>query len=47
LACYEKSTENIPSMLKKNTGYMMSPEFKKIQHDIEEYLNNNFSILPL
>ena len=47
LACYEKSTESIPSMLKKNTGYMLSPEFKKIQHDIEEYLANNFSISPL
>lgn len=47
LACYEKSTESIPSMLKKNTGYMLSPEFKKIQHDIEEYLANNFSISSL
>ena len=39
LACYEKSTENIPSMLKKNTGYTLSPEFQRIKRDIEEFLN--------
>lgn len=38
MSCYEHSLQDIRQMLKKNTGYMMSPHFQRIQQDVEEYL---------
>jgi len=38
MACYEHSLQDIRQTLKKSTGYMMSPLFRRIQHDIESYL---------
>ena len=39
LSCYSHSTQDIDQMLKKNMGYMMAPEFRRIQQDIEKFLN--------
>ncbi|MCR4854086.1 MAG: DUF4435 domain-containing protein [Prevotella sp.] len=39
LSCYSHSTQDIEQMLKKNMGYMMAPEFRRIQKDIERFLN--------
>ena len=39
LSCYENSLEDTRSMLKKNTGYMSSPQFLQLQADIEKFLN--------
>lgn len=36
LSCYANSLENITSMLKKNTGYMMSPVFRMIISQLSE-----------
>jgi len=38
MSCYEHSLQDITQMLKKNTGYMRSELFWRIQHDIETYL---------
>jgi len=38
MSCYEHSLQDIRQMLKKNTGYMMSPHFQRIQQDVEGYL---------
>ena len=38
IACYENSLGKVKMMMKKNTYYQFSPEFQKIQADIEEYL---------
>lgn len=38
MACYENSIMDIKSMLKKNMGYMAAPQFIKLQHDVEQYL---------
>ena len=38
MACYENSLGKVKMMMKKNTFYQFSPEFQKIQADIEEYL---------
>lgn len=35
LSCYEKSIEDIKSMLKRNTGYTDAPEFKRLLADVE------------
>ncbi len=39
MSCYEHSLQDISQMLKKNSGYMMSPLFRRIQQDIEQYLD--------
>lgn len=39
LSCYANSLEDITSMLKKNTGYMMSPVFRKIVSQLSEVLD--------
>jgi len=39
LSCYSHSTQDIEQMLKKNMGYMMAPEFRRIQQDIEKFLS--------
>lgn len=38
MSCYEHSLQDIRQMLKKNTGYMLAPQFRQIQHDVELYL---------
>lgn len=38
MACYENSLQDIRVMLKKNMGYMSSPQFQRIQQDVEAYL---------
>ncbi len=38
MACYENSLGKVKMMMKKNTFYQFSPEFRKIQADVEEYL---------
>ncbi len=38
MSCYENSIESISSMLKKGTGYMNCPQFRRLQGDIEMFL---------
>lgn len=38
IAAYDGSTGNIADLLKKNTGYRQSEPFKRIQRDIDAYL---------
>jgi len=40
MSCYENSLQDIKVMLKKNTGYMMSPPFHRVQEDIRRYLSS-------
>ena len=39
MTCYENSLQDIKVMLKKNTGYMVSETFRRIQEDVRNYLN--------
>ncbi len=39
MSCYENSRQDIKTMLKKNTGYMMCPLFQQLQADISRYLD--------
>jgi hypothetical protein len=39
MSCYENSRQDIKTMLKKNTGYMVSEQFRKIQDDVRAFLN--------
>ena len=39
MSCYGNSTQDIKSMLKKNTGYIFSDNFRKLQADISKSLN--------
>jgi hypothetical protein len=38
MSCYENSLQDIKVMLKKNTGYMMSEPFRRLQEDVRHYL---------
>ncbi len=38
MACYENSLGKVKMMMKKNTFYQFSPEFQKIQADVEKFL---------
>ena len=38
LSCYENSLGKVKMMMKKNTFYVFSPEFQRIQEDITRYL---------
>lgn len=40
MSCYENSLQDIKVMLKKNTGYMSSEPFCRLQNDIRTYLDN-------
>ena len=40
MTCYENSLQDIKVMLKKNSGYMASEQFRRIQDDIRRYLDN-------
>ncbi len=39
MACYENSLGKVKMMMKKNTFYQFSPEFQKIQRDVEKFLS--------
>ena len=41
LSCYENSLQDVKTMLKKNNGYVMSEQFRRLQNDIRDYLTNN------
>ena len=38
MSCYENSLQDVKSMLKKNNGYIMSEQFRRLQEDIKAYL---------
>ena len=39
MSCYENSLQDIKVMLKKNTGYMVCDQFRRLQDDIRVYLD--------
>lgn len=39
MSCYENSLGKVKMMMKKNTYYQFSPEFRKILADVEKFLN--------
>ncbi len=41
MSCYENSLQDIKVMLKKNTGYMASDQFRRLQEDVRRYLDGN------
>ncbi len=41
MACYENSLGKVKMMMKKNTFYQFSPEFQKIQADIEAFIDQD------
>ncbi len=43
MACYENSLGKVKMMMKKNTFYRFSPEFQRIQEDIEKFLISSSS----
>ena len=38
MTCYENSLQDIKVMLKKNTGYLTSEQFRRLQDDVRKYL---------
>lgn len=38
MTCYENSLQDIKVMLKKNSGYMSSEQFRRVQDDVRNYL---------
>ena len=41
MTCYENSLQDIKVMLKKNTGYMSSEQFRQLQDNIRNYLDRD------
>lgn len=41
MSCYENSLQDIKVMLKKNTGYTSSEQFRRLQDDIRQYLDES------
>ena len=39
MTCYENSLQDVKTMLKKNNGYIMSEQFRRLQDDIQRYLD--------
>ncbi len=39
MSCYENSLQDVKTMLKKNTGYIQSNQFHRLQDDIRHYLD--------
>jgi len=39
MTCYENSLQDIKVMLKKNSGYTSSDQFRLLQNDIRKYLD--------
>ena len=44
MSCYENSLQDIKSMMKKNTGYMFSEQFRRLQDDVHRYLDGGTSV---
>ena len=44
MSCYENSLQDIKVMLKKNTGYMASEQFRRLQDDVRRYLDGNEAV---
>lgn len=40
MSCYENSIEDVRSMLKKNVGYITSPQFNALLNDVQTFLDN-------
>ena len=40
MSCYENSLQDVKAMLKKNSGYMMSDQFRRLQSDVSQYLDS-------
>ena len=38
LSCYENSLQDVKTMLKKNSGYILSEPFRRLQDDVRRYL---------
>ena len=45
MSCYENSRQDIKTMLKKNTGYMLSEQFRQVQNDVRLYLEGTKPIM--
>ena len=43
MSCYEHSLQDIRQTLKKNTGYQLSPQYQRIQQDLQQYLESQSS----
>ncbi len=41
MSCYENSLQDIKVMLKKNSGYMVSEQFRRLQDDVRSYIDAN------
>ena len=41
MSCYENSLQDIKVMLKKNSGYMVSEQFRRLQNDVRSYLDTD------
>lgn len=41
MTCYENSLQDIKVMLKKNNGYMMAEQFRRVQDDVRRYLDGS------
>ena len=41
MSCYENSLQDIKVMLKKNSGYIMSEQFRRLQEDVRNYLGTD------
>ncbi len=39
MSCYENSLQDIKAMLKKNNGYVLSEQFRRLQDDVRRYLD--------
>ena len=40
MSCYENSLQDVKVMLKKNTGYIQSEPFRRLQDDVRRYLDD-------
>ena len=43
MSCYENSLQDIKAMLKKNNGYMVSEQFRQLQDDVRNYLDQSLT----
>ena len=41
MSCYENALQDIKAMLKKNTGYITSEPFRRLQEDVRKYLETD------
>jgi hypothetical protein len=41
MSCYENSLQDVKAMLKKNNGYVMSEQFRRLQDDVRRYLDKS------